>query len=188
MNILRYTLKFWIPLAAAITLVCGIIYITLQQSTRLEANELSASLAVDAANALEAGLPVAAVLPPGKIDLAQSLSAVVVVFDAQGLPLASNASLGGRLPTVPPGVFSYVDENGEDRITWQPAAGVRLAAVIRPVSGSSASYVLGAHSLREAENRIDLLLVQVGVGWAAALGITLALVLFFELIPFTRSG
>ncbi len=32
-------LKYWIPLAAAITVVCGVIYVAVQQDIRMAAND-----------------------------------------------------------------------------------------------------------------------------------------------------
>ena len=175
MQTLVKTFLSWLPLAAAVTVVCGLVYLVAQQNARLGANEIPAALAADAAAALAAGQPAAAVLPAAQVDRARSLSPFLIVYDRSGAAAATNASLRGGLPALPAGVLEYAAQHGENRVTWQPEAGLRLAAVALPVGGGPGGWVLAARSLREAERRIDLLGAQVALGWAAALAISFAL-------------
>jgi hypothetical protein len=187
MKILLQTLKLWLPLAAAVTLLCGVIYIAVQQDLRLGANEIPLQLAEDAAAALAGQQPAASVVPAAKVDIAQSLAPYLIVFDPNGSPLVSNATLHGSIPPVPSGVFDYTRQNGEDRITYMPESGVRSAAVVVAVSDGQGGFVFAGRSLREVESRIDLLTAQIAGGWLVTLAATLVLVLLFELLPATRS-
>jgi hypothetical protein len=54
MKVIRYTLKFWLPLAAAVTMLSGLVYIAVQQNMRIGANDPQIQLAEDAARALAA--------------------------------------------------------------------------------------------------------------------------------------
>jgi hypothetical protein len=183
MHIVRQIIKLWLPLAAAVTLLSGVIYISLQQVIRLGANEPQVGLAEDAAHALAGGASPSSVLPAGQVDLSSSISPYLVVYDSNGVPLASNAVLHGSIPALPPGVLDAARQSGENRVTLQPEPGIREAAVIVPVAGGPGGYVLAARSLREPERLIDLVGLYAGLGWAFTLGATLALVGFLELLP-----
>jgi hypothetical protein len=58
-NILRH----WLPLAAVTTLLCGLVYLAVQQSLRQGANDPQIQMAEDAAAALVAGSTPESVLP-----------------------------------------------------------------------------------------------------------------------------
>jgi hypothetical protein len=194
MKILRHTLKLWLPLAAAITILAGTFYLIVQQSIRLGANMPQVQMAEDAAQASASHQAVEAVLPAGKVDIAQSQAPFLIIFDAQGAAVASNGVLHNAIPSPPKGVFNYTRLKGEDRISWQPEPGVRSAAVIVPISGGAGGFILAGRSLREAEKLINTITQLVAIGWAVALMVTLALVAFFELIrsrrqtPIFKSG
>jgi hypothetical protein len=92
--------------------------------------------------------------------MARSLSPFLIVYDGQGRPIATQGLLAGQTPAPPRGVFDYVRQHGEERISWQPVLGgvrgVRIAAVIQKVanaSGSGAAYVLAGRNMREVEAR-----------------------------------
>jgi len=82
----------------------------------------------------------------------------------------------GRACGLPPGVLDYVRQNGEDRITWQPRPGVRMASVVVGFGGVKSGFVLAARSLREIEKRGDQAELEAGLAWIAALGVSLILV------------
>jgi hypothetical protein len=73
----------------------------------------------------------------------------MIVYDDQGEAVASSGALHGQIPSLPAGVLDYVRENSEDRVTWQPEAGVRIAAVIVRFEGVESGFVLAGRSLRE---------------------------------------
>lgn len=189
MKLIRNTLKFWLPLAAVLTVVCALVYLAVQQDLRQGLNEPQVQMAEDAARALAAGQPVSAVIPAGapQVDLAQSLAAYLIVFDSQGAPHASGAALHGSIPIPPAGVFDYTRQHGEDRVSWQPEPGVRSAAVIVAVNGGQGGFVLAGRGMREVENQESSLTNIVALAWVGGLAVTLVLVVFFELLPWTRS-
>ena len=88
----------------------------------------------------------------------------------------------GKNLSLPAGVLDYVKANGEDRITFQPQPGVRIAAVIVPVSGAKPGFVLAGRSLREVENRIDQLNLQVIAALLTTLAVSLVVVALVEIV------
>lgn len=172
--LLSATIATWLPIAVAAALLTALGYVLVQQDLRMSANDPQIQLAEDAASALRSGQPAQAVVNGTPIDMARSLAPFVIVFDDSGQPLASSATLDGQVPTPPPGVFSYVAANGEERLTWQPRSDVRVAAVMVRYTGAASGYVLAGRSLREVERRTDQMLALATLAWAATLGATLA--------------
>ena len=101
-------MKNWIPLALAITLICGLIYVTVQQNYRRAANDPQIQMAEDLKEDLNSGKKIEEGIPAKNVDLNKSLAPFVIVFDEDLHPLASSASLDGKIPTPPKGVFDYV--------------------------------------------------------------------------------
>jgi hypothetical protein len=182
MKIIRTALKLWLPLAAVITVLAGLVYLAVQQSYRMGANDPQIQMAEDAAAALAAGQAAQSIVPVGKIDIAQSLAPYLIVFDASGKPIASNAVLHGQTPDVPPGIIDYTRQHGEDRISWQPEAGVRSAAIIVAANGGQAGFVLAGRSMREVEKRIDQFGQLAALFWMLGMGAALGLVFLFEIL------
>jgi hypothetical protein len=77
--------------------------------------------------------------------------------------------LDGKTPLPPLGVLDSVRRSGEDRITWQPAPGVRQAIV---VTRFQHGFVLAGRSLRLVEQRESGAEGVVAVFWFATLGAT----------------
>ena len=159
----------WVTLGALATAFCLTLYVVAQQTWRAAANDPQIQLARDAAAALAAGRPVDAVVPRETVDMERSLAPFLIVFDAGGRVLAASGSLRGNAPGVPQGVLEYVRERGEDRITWRPIGGVRIASVIVAYSGSQQGFVLAGRSLEETENRIAQFGSLITLAWAATL-------------------
>jgi len=138
-------------------MLAGLFYIAVQQDMRIGANDLQIQLSEDGARALAEQQPLDSVVPPGKIDISQSLAPYRIVFDAQGSPVASNAVLHGAVPDIPKDLFDYTRIRGEDRVTLMPEPGVRSAAVMISVASEPGGFVIAGRSLREVEKRIDQL-------------------------------
>lgn len=186
MRIIRNTLKIWLPLAAAFTMLVGLVYLAVQQSYRMGANDPQIQMAEDAASALAVADDFAqaaqSIVPEGKIDIAQSLAPYLIVFDANGKPLAANAVLHDQTPGLPAGVFDYTRQHGEDHISWQPEPGVRSAAIIVAVNGGRSGFVMAGRSMREVEKRIEQFTVTISGIWLVAMALTLGLVVLFEVL------
>ena len=161
--------KNWFAYAGIITLLCGIVFITVQQSYRLSANDPQLQLAEDAANALNKGAdPKSIVGSTPAIEISQSLSPYLVIYDASGNVAAGSATLNGKPLKIPQGVIDYIQKNGKDAATWQPVPGVRQAMV--GFSTANKAYVtVAGRSLRNVEDRISLLGEQVLFGWGMSL-------------------
>ncbi|HTX91080.1 MAG TPA: hypothetical protein VMC09_07680 [Anaerolineales bacterium] len=142
--------KNWLPLAIATAGLCALVYLTVQQILRQDANDPQIQMAEDAARNLNAGANVESVVPAAKVEIADSLAPFLIVFDDSGNVVASSATLHGSTPAYPAGVLDYTRQKGEDRVTWQPEAGVRMATV---VVRSDNGFVLAGRSLREVETR-----------------------------------
>ncbi len=166
---MKTILKYWLIIGVIVTGFSGLLYIAVQQDLRHGANDPQIQMAEDAAGKLANGQPFSDVVPTEQVDIAKSLAPYIIVFDATGKPLASSAQLNGQMPTIPPGVFDYVKQNGEDRFTWQPQDGVRSAVVVTHFQGSRSGFILAGRSLREVEKREDAIMQLVFLGWIGLL-------------------
>ncbi len=149
-----------------VTTIFGTIYLVAQQMLRSNANDPQIQMAEDIAVQLSDGAN-AAVFGAVKVDIAASLSPFVMIYDANGQLIASGAQLYGQNPVLPPGVLASTKSGHQNRLTWQPAPGVRIASV---VSTYNHGYVLAGRSLREVEKRETNALYQVMAGWLVVMG------------------
>ncbi|HLC44577.1 MAG: hypothetical protein A2722_00865 [Candidatus Doudnabacteria bacterium RIFCSPHIGHO2_01_FULL_50_11] len=97
----------------------------------------------------------------------------MTIYDDSGVPIASSGHLDGALPRLPQGVLDYARAHGENRVTWQPLTGVRVAAVVTRYSGQASGFVLAGRSLREVEAREGQLAMFSLAAWAGSLVLTL---------------
>ncbi len=146
----RNVLRIWLPLAVVITALCGLVYVSVQQSLRHGANDPQIQMAEDAARALGNGTSLESIAPAAQVDMNKSLAAFLIIYDADGRPQAGSGLLDGSLPGIPKGVLDYAGQNGQNRVSWQPEDGVRIAAVVVPYEDG---FVLAGRSLREVEKR-----------------------------------
>lgn len=145
-----------------------------QQVLRHAANDPQIEMASDAAAEIADGASPAAVVPTKQIDVARSLAPFLIVYDDVGQPIASSATLHGKVPRPPIGVFNAVRSLQRDALTWQPEPGVRIASITYRFSGARSGFVLAGRSLREVERREDMLLKLVACGWLALIVVLLA--------------
>jgi hypothetical protein len=167
--LIRTAVIRWLPLACVVTALAGLVYLAVQQTLRLSANDPQIQLAEDAGAALAAGQPPQSVLPGAPVDVATSLRPYVIVLRDSGEVVASSATLHGQSPAIPDGVLAYAREHGEERVSWQPEAGVRSAAVVVRYAGPQPGFVLAGRSLREVEYREQQMLQLVAAAWLATL-------------------
>lgn len=180
--------KAWLPMAVAITIVSGLVFAAVQQNYRLTANDPQIQIVEDVSGDLENGATADQIVPPtGSTDISKSLSAFVIIYDESGKPLGSTAILDGQTPVPPSQVFDSVKASGEERLTWQPKDGVRVATVIKKFGGPTPGFILAGRSLREIENRIGQMTILVIIGWAAALIISLLIKLLLSKKPSTHT-
>lgn len=155
-------------LAGIATVLAVALYAIPQQVLRMGANDPQIQMADDLAAKLEAGATAAAI-PTGSVDMARSLAPFVIAYDAAGHPVASQAVLDGVTPVPPAGVFSYLQNHGIDKITWQPRHGLRIAAVVQRINGRQGGFVLAGRSMREVQAQIDHVQNLAGLAWLAML-------------------
>ncbi len=183
MNRVKNIVRAWLPLAVITTAFCGLAYVTVQQSLRQGANDPQIQMAEDAAAALDRGESAGTVVPRGGQDIARSLAPFLILYDAQGKPQQASALLGGQLPDYPIGALQAAGNSGENRVTWQPQADVRIASVAVPYQGG---YVVAGRSLREVETREAQIQTIAFLTWILTLIAVLAVVAFGEIAIGTR--
>jgi hypothetical protein len=169
-------IKYWLVVALVATAFCSLIYAAVQQTLRQGANDPQIQMAEDIASALENGESVASVMPTNQVDLSSSLGTFVILFDDRGNQTASSGRLHGQSPQLPGGVLEYVRKHSEDRLTWQPEPGVRIATIVREYKGANPGFVLSGRSMREVERRIDQITLFCGITWIATLGLALIII------------
>ena len=153
------------------------LYAIPQHVLRSGLNDPQIQMAGDMATTLDRlgvndGLRQGALLHPGgNVDMARSLSPFLMVFNDAGQLLGANAELDGQSTLPPKGVFDYVRQHGEERVTWQPQRGVRIAAVIVRVQGPQPGFVLAGRNMREVEARIGDVRTMAGLTWLGMLGL-----------------
>ena len=181
----RALFRGWLPLAAAITGICLLVYATVQQSFRTGANDPQIQLVEDATSQLASGTrpqSLRAIIAGPSVDIEQSLATFVIVYDERGTPLVGSGLLGGQLPSPPAGVFAVAREHNEDRVSWQPTRRARIAAVVRHSSAGEGMFVLAGRSLREIEARELSLRNICAIAWIVLLAATFALPVAGELL------
>lgn len=168
----KYTV--WISLFVLMTACLGLTYATGHQILRQGANDPIIQISEDTVAFLTTGKPMPSTAFTPVVDMAKSLSPYFIIYDDSGNPIGSTGLLDGKVPTVPPGVFAYAKEHGQNRITWQPRPGVRSAIVVTHVNAGMGGFVLAGRSLREVEKREDQILFFTVATWIAS-SIALAL-------------
>ncbi len=167
----------WCMCAIVTTLICGLVYAAVQQNYRQSANNPQIQTAEDVATSLKGQQ-----VPPftgQQIDMSQSLSTFILVYDATGTPITGTGQLNNTTPTLPAGVFQATKTKGEDRITWMPSPGLRFAMVVVPIPGNT-GYIAVGRSLREIEKRETSLEIMSALAWLITLLLTALLTWWFD--------
>lgn len=142
----------WLPIAFVILVFSFAIYAVVQQSLRLSANDPQVELTEEISQKLSEGeIPSA---QAETVELSKTLTPFIMIFDKDKKLVYSTSVVNGKSATPPMGVLDAAKRFGENRVTWQPTKGVRLATVTRYFKGSNEGYVLVGRSLREVEKRI----------------------------------
>jgi hypothetical protein len=171
MKVLQIILT-WIPFAVVITGLCFFTYVAVQQNYRQSANDPQIQIAQDTAAGLGENSDIQLNVNTQK-DISKTLSPFLMVWNNDKKLLLSNAQVKGETPTVPDGVFDYTRKNKEDRFTWEPQKGVRIAAVMEYYTGKHTGFVLVGRSLKEVEIRENQLAVITMATWVTSLIVAL---------------
>jgi Na+-translocating ferredoxin:NAD+ oxidoreductase RnfG subunit len=176
------TVIIFLLLVALITVIFGTIYATVKQTYRNNANDPQVEVVDQVASLIEQDIPLDAILGGSdQVDMSKSLGLFVMIFDKDKKLISASAQLDGQTPTPPDNTFERAKQDGENRFTWEPKDGVRIAAVLKAVDDKG--YVLAGRSLREVENRQQDLIRIILISWIVA--IPLALLLTLALKPRT---
>lgn len=168
-------LLLYFAAACILSVVLGLVYASVQQGYRLGANDPQIALATGIRERMTSHLPVDHYFTTDSIDLSRSLGVFAVFYNQRGEPLKSSALLDGKMPQVPAGVLDFVRRQGEERVTWQPRSGVRMAMVLLRLDTDSGGFIAAGRSLKEVEVREHDLLIMVFACWVVvvcAIGIT----------------
>ena len=171
--------KTWLPFAVVITALCALVYVTAQQVLRMGANDPQIQMAEDAAAALDQGASPSALMPGQHVEFSSSLAPFLILYDASGKPVGGSGLLNGQLPDYPMGALQSAKQTGENRVTWQPQAGVRIASVAVPYKNG---FVVAGRSLREVENRESQAQLLAVVAWIISLVALLVVVALAEYV------
>ena len=154
-----------------VTILCGAIYVSVQQSHRSVANDPQLQIALDMKNAIEKNLSLEKWMTKDSIELSGSLSVFKVVYNKIGEPTQSTALLDGSLPKLPKGVFDFTRKQKEDVLTWQPRQGIRMAMVVEAVQSPAIGFVAVGRSLKETEKRVSNLTLMLFISWLGCMGV-----------------
>lgn len=172
-------IRYWIPLAIAITALCALVYGTVQQNFRQSANDPQIQISEDlAAGAAQTANP-AQINLGAPIDISSSLATFVIIYDKDRKEIAGNTKIAGQTPQIPGGVLEYTKAHGQDRITWQPQTNTRAAIVVTYYKGQNEGYVLVGKSLREIEKRELKLQYQILAAWLVTMAASFVATVIF---------
>jgi hypothetical protein len=168
-------LRRWLPVAVAVTVLSGTVYVVAQQVLRTGANDPQVQMAEDAA---AEGVTVAGSGLPA-VDMRTSLAPWMIVYGPDRREVGGSARLHGKLPDYPVSAFDFAPVGGRHEITWEPEPGVRAATVI---VGFKGGWIVAGRSLRLVEERETLALELTLAGWLAALAATAATLVGFDFV------
>jgi hypothetical protein len=164
------SLKLWLAVMGAATLIIGTSYTMVQQSTRLSADDLPLSTAQTIKEQLDSGASPQDVVSSRAVDLRNNNNVFVIVTDSSHHVLASSATLDGQTPLPPQGTFDFTTTHGTDRFTWQPKDSIRLATRVANYGQSpNAGFIITGQSLKPFEDRVTVYNELALAGWLATL-------------------
>ena len=172
-------------IAIIVTILCGLIYATVQHSHRSGANDPQLQMARDISSAIQKNSNAENLLPKDTVEIAESLSPFVVFYNNNGEPVQSNGLLDGSLPEMPQGVFDFARKNKENVLTWQPRKGVRMAMVIESVPSPGIAFVAAGRSLKVVEKRVGDLIEILFIGWLICIAV---IIVHGAIVSFSKKG
>lgn len=131
-------------------ILIAISYTGVQRQNRLLVNEEIKVYSLELEQSLDLNKNI---LETRFFELNKMQSKFYILYDKNNKIVKTNATIDGKIPEFPNGALDEARKLGENRVTWQPKAGVREAAVIRNI-GNDQVLVTGK-SLKETEDRID---------------------------------
>ncbi len=160
-----YAFRRYFCAAVLLAVIFGTMYVLVQQSARMQANDTPTLIATQAAKQLDAGLGLDSI-NMGATDLANNPIPFVIVYDKNGKAVAGSGYLDKELAVVPKGVLTHAKSGSNNAVTWSPKDSVRIASV---TVAAKDYYVLGGQSLKLTEEHAHRLLLLTIAGYAATL-------------------
>lgn len=185
MSKLKNVIRIWLPFAVVISAFCLLTYTTVQQALRQGLNDPQIQMAEDAAHALNNGATIDSIVAGNKVEMSLSLASFIDIYDMNGKPTAGSGLLNGQLPVYPKGALDTAKQNGDNRITWQPNADIRIASVVVPYNDG---FVMAGRNMREVEQRESQTEMIAGVTWILALIVTFIVIAFGEFALVDKSS
>jgi len=179
MSKIKNIVRIWLPFGVVISAFCALTYTAVQQASRQELNDPQIQMAEDTAYALNSSATIDSVVADTKVETSRSLAPFVDIYDMNGNPVAGDGLLNGQLPDYPKGALDSAKQSGENRVTWQPNANVRIASVVVPYNDG---FVVAGRNMREVEQRESQTEMVAGVTWILALVATFIVIAFGEFV------
>lgn len=176
-------LHFGVAGILLVTFMCGVVLFAVAYTHKELANDPQISLAKDTVHALEKGRSTNNLLPDLIIELENGQSLYGVIYDDNLKPISYSATLEGKPPVPPKGVFEHAKQSGSNTVTWQPKDGIRSAIVVARYDGIRKGYVMFGRSVEAAESRIMWFAKAISAIWAASV---LAIIVSLNLARGTR--
>jgi hypothetical protein len=165
-HVFRQPIAYYtLALALVLTLAGGVTAVTMQQMLRRGADQPQVDMADRYAGEIGSGEAPGNVIPPGYVDLERSLQPFVIFYDDFGKAGTGTGYIDQSLPVLPSGVLEFVRSHGSENVTWQPRPGIRIASVIKHVTGKRSGFILAGRSLRTVEEQESLLRRMFIGGW-----------------------
>jgi hypothetical protein len=95
----------------------------------------------------------------------ESAQPFIGLYDDTGKAIAGSATLRGRLPQPPSGIFRFTRVHGKEKVTWQPDPKIRVALTVEKLSGGG--FLLAGQSIVRTETqeiRMHMILIWVWLG------------------------
>ena len=147
-KLIKETVFAWVVM----TISFGVIYKINVESLRSKADSPQLVVSETVADKLSSGRSLDIFLNERLVDVDNSLSPYVIVFDNQIKLVFSTARIKGKVPSVPSDLIEDSMENGVKTVTWQPENGNKQALVVRHYRGANREgYVASGRSLAETE-------------------------------------
>jgi hypothetical protein len=172
----------FLPIAAGLFLLGALSYADNQQVLRLGANEPQNWLAHDAAARIASGSTIAQIATGTPVAIESNPAPYLIVYDAQGKPIAGTGYLHGQLPVLPNGVLESALHTGRNFITWQPEKDVREAIVFIPLRTPAGGFVVSGRSLAYSEWEQERLIERTALGMFVVIIGTLVISLLTQLV------
>ena len=159
--------RLFFAVSLFITILVIFVYAAAQQILRSGADDPQIQMAEDASLLLKNSAPMGPIVPDTAVEVSQSLSPFLQIYDEKGGLLDSDVLLHGKNIIIPKGALEHAKERGENRLSWQPEKGVRIAAVVFHYGGKNPGFAVGGRSLRETENRIGQIGALCAFAWVS---------------------